>query len=76
MSGAIYRATCRKYMELRHIKSLEQLRQFTTVGSNKTFLKYWNDIELMPWGVMVQIMNGLKIPNDERQMMLNELSKK
>lgn len=66
MKADLFRATTKKYMELRHIRTKEQLRAHTTVGSNKTFLKYFQDPELMPLGVFLQIMNSLNVPEGER----------
>ena len=66
MNNDQFRATTKYYMELRHIRTKEQLRAHTTVGSNKTFLKYFQDPELMPLGVFLQIMNCLKVPEGER----------
>ena len=66
MNGDLFRATCKKYMELRHISNWEKLRAHTTVGSNKTFLKYLNNPELLPIGVWEQIMGALKVPREEQ----------
>ena len=66
MKADQFRATTKYYMELRHIRTKEQLRAHTTVGSNKTFLKYFQDPELMPLGVFLQIMNCLNVPEGER----------
>ena len=66
MNADIFRATIRYYMTLRHVKTLEQLRAHTSVGSNKTFLKYIKNPDLIPVGVLVQIMDALKIPTEDR----------
>lgn len=66
MNGDLFRAITKKYMELRHIRTREQLRQHTTVGSSTTFNKYWNAPELIPIGVFLQIMNSLNVPEGER----------
>lgn len=66
MNADIFRATIRYYMTLRHVRTLEQLRAHTSVGSNKTFLKYIKNPDLIPVGVLVQIMDALKIPTEER----------
>ena len=66
MNEDLFRATTRKYMELRHIRSKEQLRKHTTVGSPVTFTKFWNDPELIPLGVFLQIMDSLNVPQEER----------
>lgn len=70
MDDDLFRATLKKYMELRHIRSKEQLRAHTTVGSNKTFLKYWNEPELMPIGIFLQIMKALNVPYEEYNCIL------
>ena len=70
MNGDLFRATCKKYMELRHIRNREQLRLHTTVGSSTTFRKYWNDPELIPLGVFIQIMSSLNVPEAERFQIL------
>lgn len=69
MNADQFRSICRQYMELRHIRTLEQLRSHTTV-SNKTFLKWWHSPDLMPIGVLVQIMDALNVPHEERAKLL------
>lgn len=66
MNAALFRATTKKYMELRHINTQEKLRAHTTCGSSTTFRKYWNDPDLMPMGIWEQIMNSLNVPQEER----------
>lgn len=66
MNADLFRATTKKYMELRHINTREKLRAHTTCGSSTTFRKYWNDPELMPMGIWEQIMNSLNVPREER----------
>lgn len=61
-----FQGLVRDYMIQRHIKTLEQLRSHTTVGSNATFLKYYNNPELMPIGVFLQIMKSLNVPKDKQ----------
>lgn len=70
MNADLFRATTKKYMELRHVRNKEKLRAHTTVGSSTTFRKYWNDPESMPMGVWEQIMDSLNIPTEERFQML------
>ena len=65
MNGDLFRAKCKHYMELRHIRTLEQLRRHTTV-SNKTFLKYWHNPDLMPLGIWEQIMDSLNVTTEDR----------
>ena len=66
MNADLFRATTKKYMELRHINTREKLRLHTTCDSSTTFRKYWNDPDLMPMGVWVQIMDSLNVPFEER----------
>lgn len=66
MNADLFRATTKKYMELRHINTQEKLRAHTTCGSSTTFRKYWNDPELMPMGMWEQIMDCLNVPQEER----------
>ena len=66
MNTELFRATTKKYMELRHINTREKLRAHTTCGSSTTFRKYWNDPELMPMGIWEQIMTCLKVPQEEK----------
>lgn len=70
MNDDLFRATLRKYMELRHIRTREQLRAHTTVGSNTTFNKYWHNPELMPLGVFLEIMRALNVPYEEQNCIL------
>ena len=70
MNGDLFRATVKKYMEMRHIRTKEQLRAHTTIGSNKTFGKYWNDPEKMPLGEFLLICKALNIPVAERMEIL------
>ncbi len=72
MKPDLFRSTTRKYMELRHIRTREDLRKHTTVGSNKTFSKYFADPDLMPLGVFNQIMDSLKVPYEERWEILKK----
>lgn len=66
MNADLFRATTKKYMELRHINTQEKLRAHTTCGSSTTFRKYWNDPDLMPMGMWEQIMTSLNVPQEER----------
>jgi hypothetical protein len=66
MNADLFRATTKKYMELRHINTREKLRLHTTCGSSTTFRKYWNEPDLMPLGIWEQIMTSLKVPQEEQ----------
>ena len=72
MKTEAFQGTVEKYKTLRHIRTQEQLRAHTTVGSNKTFIKYWNNPELMPLGVFNQIMDSLNVPYEERWEILKK----
>lgn len=70
--GIDFEADCLKYMKIQHINSKEQLRQLTTCGSNKTFLKYFKNPDLMPLGMVEEILNALRVPDQERpQIIIN-----
>jgi hypothetical protein len=66
MNADKFKATTKYYMELRHIRTREQLRAHTTIGSSTTFRKYWNDPDLMPMGNFFQIMNALNVPREKQ----------
>ena len=66
MNADLFRATTKKYMELRHVHNREKLRAHTTVGSSTTFRKYWYDPESMPLGVWEQIMDSLNVTTEDR----------
>lgn len=72
--GELFEAECRKFMKLRHIRSLEELRSHTTVGSNTTFLKYLDDPESMPVGKMAEIMTALKLPKETRLEIFSKMT--
>lgn len=72
--GELFEAEVRKYMKLRHIRSLEELRALTTVGSNTTFLKYLDDPAAMPVGKMAEILGALKMPKEIRLEIITKLT--
>jgi hypothetical protein len=69
--GEEFRGLIRNYMEKRHVRRLEDIRQHTTL-SVATFSKYWNDPAKFPLGEVVAIFNYLKIPYEERAEILNK----
>ena len=71
--GRNLEAELTRYMILRKIRSKEELRQHTTIGSNVTMLKYLDNPERMPIGNLKEIMSALKIPKDERLQILEKL---
>ena len=66
MNPQAFQGTVSKYMILRHIRTKEQLRSHTTIGSNKTFLRYWCNPDLMPIENFEQIMKALNVPLEEQ----------
>lgn len=72
--GELFEAECRRYMKLRHIRSLEELRSHTSVGSNTTFLKYFDDPEAMPLGKMAEVLAALKVPKDIRVELISKIT--
>lgn len=71
MNDEMFRGLIRKYMELRHVRRLEDIRQHTTL-SKGTFSKYWNEPCLYPLGQVIAMFNYLKIPYEERSQVLNQ----
>ena len=65
-----FRALVRSYMELRHVRRLEDIRQHTTL-SKGTFSKYWNCPSKYPLGEVISIFDYLKVPYEERGQVLN-----
>ena len=66
MNTELFLATLAKYKTLRHITTLEQLRKYTTCGSDNTFRKWMNDPRLIPIGEWESIMTALKVPREEQ----------
>lgn len=62
-----------RYMKQRQIRSKEALRTHTTVGSNVTMIKYFDNPDDMPIGTMNEIMNALRIPKEERIRIMTQL---
>lgn len=71
--GQMFEAELRRYMIAARIGSKEALRARTTVGSNVTMLKYFDDPETIPLGKLTEIMSALKIPKDERARIVAKL---
>lgn len=71
--GTVFESELSKYMSLYKIKGKEGLRAHTTIGSNKTILKYFDDPDLIPVGKLIEIMSALKIPKEERLKILAKL---
>lgn len=71
--GRIFESEVQKYMTLAGNWSKEALREHTSIGSNVTMLKYFDDPETIPIGKMTEIMSALKIPRDERMRIIQKL---
>lgn len=71
--GRLLEAELSKYMILSKIASKEELRRYTTIGSNVTMLKYMDNPERMPIGTISEIMSALRIPKEERLQILEKL---
>lgn len=74
--GRNLEAELTRYMILRKIRSKEELRQHTTIGSNVTMLKYLDNPERMPIGNLKEIMSALKIPREDMLQMMEMLLEK
>ena len=72
--GELFEAECRKFMKLRHIRTLEDLRSRTTVGSNTTFLKYLDDPLSMPVGKLAEVLTALNVPKDTKMDIIMKLT--
>lgn len=71
--GMIFESEISKYMILARMRSKEELRAHTTVGSNVTMLKYFDDPECIPLGKLQEMMSALKIPKEERLKIITKL---
>lgn len=71
--GVIFESELKKYMTLYKIGSKEGLRKRTTIGSNVTILKYFDDPETIPIGKLTEIMSALRIPKEERIKIISKL---
>ncbi len=69
--GIAFEAELRKYMKLRGINSFDALRQHTTIGSQATICKYFDDPELIPVGKLREMLTALRIPREERQRIIS-----
>ena len=70
MNSEQLQGTIAKYMKIRHIRTPDQLRKHTRVGSPNTFRKYLASPDLMPLGVFDEIMGALNVPEEERIALL------
>ena len=70
MNTQEFKGTVDKYRKIRGIRTQEQLRHHTSVGSNTTFSKYLKYPDQMPVYVMEQIFQALNVPREERRTCL------
>lgn len=70
MKPELLQGTIAKYMKVRHIRTQDQLRKHTRVGSPNTFRKYLASPDLMPLGVFDEIMGALNVPEEEKIALL------
>lgn len=70
MNSEQLQGTIAKYMKIRHIRTQDQLRKHTRVGSPNTFRKYLASPDLMPLGVFDEIMGALNVPEEEKIALL------
>ena len=66
MNTDLFLATLAKYKTLRHVRTNEQLRGYTTCGSHNTFKRWLEDPAKMPIGEWENLMTGLKVPREEQ----------
>lgn len=71
MNEEEFRGLVRKYMELRHVRRLEDVRLHTTL-SKGTFCKYWHNPTFFSLGNVIDIFEYLKIPHEERSKVLKK----
>lgn len=69
--GIAFEAELRKYMKLRGITTFADLRAHTSIGSQATICKYFDDPELIPVGKLREMLNALRIPREDRQRIIN-----
>lgn len=74
--GIIFESELAKYMKLRGITSKEKLRRLTTVGSHQTIVNYFDDPGKIPIEKMQEIMQVLKIPQEEKVRIVTMLLEK
>lgn len=73
--GEIFEGELLKYRKLRHMKTWEEVRTLTTIGSKNTLGRYLKDPERMPIGSLIEIMEALKIPEEQRKVLILDLYK-
>ncbi len=71
--GVYLESELKKYMILYKVGGKEGLRKRTTIGSNVTILKYFDDPDTIPLGKLTEIMTALRIPKDERVKIMTKL---
>ena len=69
--GRAFEGELRKYMCLRHMDSLEDVRELTTIGKGtSTMGNYMADPEIIPIGKVGEIMQAVRMPKEDRIRML------
>lgn len=69
--GRVFEAELRKNMFLRHMNTLEDVRELTTIGKGtNTMGNYMADPEIIPIGKVGEIMQAVKMPKEDRIRML------
>lgn len=71
--GEVFESELLKYRKLRHMRTWEDVRCLTTIGSKNTLAKYIKDPEHMPIGSMMEIMDALKIPDEKRRELVLQM---
>lgn len=68
-----FEAVMRSYMIRKKVRSLEQLRKKTLIGSNTTFLKKWKYPETFTVEELGDMFDYLNVEYEERIHLLGEL---
>lgn len=73
--GELFEAEMLRFRKIRHLRSWEDVRALTTIGSINTLGKYIKDPDLIPIGSLLEIFDALKVPADNRREILEMLTK-
>ena len=71
--GIAFEAELRRYMKLRGVSSFADLRKRTSIGSQATICKYFDDPETMPMGKMAEVLSALNMPKDVKSSIVNRI---
>lgn len=72
--GIAFEAELRRYMKLRGVSSFADLRKRTSIGSQATICKYFDDPELIPVGKLGEMFKALRIPKEDRQRIIGMIT--